>query len=187
VGLVGLGPQTPVNSYGPEEFIASTDTDQNGFYNFAKVENVSFSGALVSVSKSGYFTDTKYIQMSADRSLDFGLERALALVSVGQVVTSEVGEARCASFGYGGGGGALCRRFALPIHAPGTLAVAIVSNPPAPFDVSVIRPDGTIGVYGSSSISPLTVGLTVARGTYQIDVIHVYPVTRSFELQTTLR
>ena len=61
---------------GPEELIASLATDGNGSYSFPSVENVSFSGALVSVSKADYFTDTKYILMSQDRQLDFDLERA---------------------------------------------------------------------------------------------------------------
>ena len=149
VGLIKLGPQSPV-SPGPEELIASRVTDASGSYNFPSVENVSFSGALVSVSKADYFTDTKYILMSQDRQLDFDLERAVD-ISVGQVILSQIGEARCASFGYGGMGGAVCRRFALPLHASGTLEVTVSSSPAAPFDITVLRPDGTIGVNVSSS------------------------------------
>jgi len=77
VGLVKLGPQAPI-SRGPEELIASVMTDGQGSYSFPRVENVSFSGALVSVSKPGYFTDTKYVQMSADRQFDFELERSVS-------------------------------------------------------------------------------------------------------------
>lgn len=147
---------------------------------------MSFSGALVSVSKADYFTDTKYILMSQDRQLDFDLEGAVD-IAVGQVISSQVGEARCASMGYGGMGGAVCRRFALPLHASGTLEVTVSSSPSSPFDITVLRPDGTIGVY-VSSFSPLKVMLPVAAGlTYQIDVVHINPATREFELTTTLR
>ena len=185
VGLIKLGISAPV-SPGPDELIASMVTDGNGSYSFSRVENVSFSGALVSVAKPGYFTDTKYIQMSQDRQLDFDLERA-ADISLGQVIVSQVGEARCASTGYGGLGGAICRRFAMPLHASGTLEVTVSSNPASDFDITVLRPDGTIGIYGSS-FSPLKVALPVAAGlTYQIDVVHISPATREFELTTTLR
>jgi hypothetical protein len=102
VGLVGLGAVGNPTS-GPEELIASVATDGNGFYGFPNVENVSFSGALVSVSKAGYLTDTKYILMSQDRQLEFDLERALD-ISVGQAIFGPLGEARCASAGYGGMG-----------------------------------------------------------------------------------
>ncbi len=186
VGLVRLGAVGNPTS-GPEELIASLATDGNGSYSFPNVENVSFSGALVSVSRAGYFTETKYILMSQDRQLEFDLERAVA-ISVGQVMLSQVGEARCASAGYGGMGGATCRRFALPVQAPGTLEVTISSSPSGPFDVTVLRPNGTIGINAASSVSPLKVTLTVAAGlTYQIDVVHINPATREFELTTTLR
>jgi len=186
VGLVQIPEQT-VPSGGPEELIASTATDAAGSYSFAKVENVSFSGALVAVSKAGYFTDTKYIQMSEDRQLDFDLERAVN-ISVGQVLLSQVGEARCASGGYGGMGGALCRRFALPIRTSGMLDVTVASNPASPFDINVLRSDATIGAYNSSSVSPVGVTLSVTAGlTYQIDVVAISPATREFELTTNVR
>ena len=186
VGLVRI-PEETVPSGGPEELIASTMTDNGGAYNFAKVENVSFSGALVAVVKAGYFTDTKYIQMSEDRQLDFDLERAVN-ISVGQVFLSQVGEARCASGGYGGMGGALCRRFALPIRTSGMLHVTVASNPASPFDINVLRSDGTIGAYNSSSVSPVGVTLPATAGlTYQIDVVAISPATREFELTTGLR
>ena len=184
VGLVKLG--SPVSLKGPEELIDSMVTDGGGSYSFPSVGNVSFSGALVSVSKVDYFTDTKYILMSQDRQLDFDLEQAVN-ISVGQVILSQIGEARCASAGYGGGGGATCRRFAVPLHASGTLEVTVSSSPASEFDITVLRPDGTIGIY-ASSLSPVKVTLTVAAGlTYQIDVVHINPATREFELTTTLR
>lgn len=190
VGLIKLGIQSPV-SPGPAELIASRLTDDSGSYSFPSVENVSFSGALVSVSKAGYFIDTKYIQMSQDRQLDFELEPAVN-IAVGQTVLSQVlseaGAARCASIGYGGGGGAICRRFALPVQASGTLDITVSSSPPSPFDVTVMRPDGTYGIYGAFDSSPVTVTLAVIAGlTYQIDVVHVRASTREFELRTILK
>ena len=185
VGLIKLGVQAPL-SPGPEDLIASRVTDGSGSYNFPSVENVSFSGALVSVSKADYFTDTKYILMSQDRQLDFDLERAVD-ISVGQVLLSQVGEARCASTGYGGGGGATCRRFSVPLHASGTLEVTVSASRTLPFDFTVLRPDGTIGIYIGAS-SPVKATLPVGAGlTYQIDVVHVDPTTREFELTTALR
>jgi len=166
--------------------ITSLVTDGSGSYRFPAVENVSFSGALVSVSKSEYFTDTKYILMSQDQKLDFDLERA-AYIPVGQVIQGSIGEARCGSLGYGGNGGAACRRFALNVPASGALEVA-VSSAGLPFDLTVLRPDGTIGVYGGASSSPARVTLQVAGGlTYQIDVVHISQAARDFELTTTLR
>lgn len=186
VGLIKLGISAPV-SPGPDELIASMVTDGNGSYSFSRVENVSFSGALVSVAKPGYFTDTKYIQMSQDRQLDFDLERAVE-ISLGQIVKGQLGEARCASTGYGGMGGAVCRRFAMPLPASGTLEVTVSSSPASAFDITVLRQNGTIGIYAASSVSPLKVTLTGAAGsTYQIDVVCINPTTREFELMTTLR
>ena len=90
--------------------------------------------------------------------------------------------------GTGGLGGALCRRFALPIRTSGMLDVTVASNPASPFDINVLRSDGTIGAYNSSSVSPVGVTLPVTAGlTYQIDVVHVYPATREFELMTAIR
>ena len=70
VGLVKIGIQSTV-SPGPEDLIASRITDADGAYSFPRVENVSFSGALVSVSKSGYLIDTKYVELSEGRQLRF--------------------------------------------------------------------------------------------------------------------
>ena len=167
--------------------IASTFTEGNGSYSLSEVGNVSFSGALVSVSKPDYLTNTVYILMSQDQKWDFELERAEE-ISVGQVIRSPVGAAaRCASLGYGGGGGAVCQRFALTVPMSGTLDVTVSSTPASDFDATVLRPDGTIGVY-NSALSPLRLSLQVAAGlTYQIDVVHINPATREFELSTTLR
>ena len=87
---------------------------------------------------------------------------------------------------HGGMGGAICRRFALPLDASGTLEVAVSSSPALDFDLTVLRPDRTIGIYASAS-SPVRVTLPVAAGTYQIDVVHINPATREFDLTTTLR
>ena len=83
--------------------------------------------------KRDYFTDTKYILMSQDRQLEFDLERAV-YIWLGQVTLGQVGEARCASAGYGGRGGATCSRFAVPVQASGTLEVTVSSSPCVPFD-----------------------------------------------------
>lgn len=57
-----------------------------------------------------------------------------------------------------------------------------------PFDITVLRPDRTIGIYHGSSSSPLRVTLPVTEGlTYQIDVVHVDGGTREFELTTALQ
>ena len=45
-----------------------------------------------------------------------------------------------------------------------------------------------LGIYAASSLSPLKATLAVAGGlTHQIDVVHINPATREFELTTTLR
>ncbi len=184
VGLVKLGIQSPVSP--GSELIASVVTEGDGSYRLANVENVSFSGALVSVSKAEYFTETKYVLMSQDMQLDFDLERAIS-ISVGAVIVSQVGEARCASLGYGGMGGARCRRFALPLHVSGTLEVDVSSTPGTPFDITVMKPDGTIGIYWSGFSPPKVMLAAVSGLTYQIDVVLISPVTHEFELTTTVR
>ena len=166
--------------------LASMTTGENGLYTFASAEHVSFSGALVSVVLPGYFTETRYILMGQHRTLDFVLERAEA-IPFGQTVRRQVGgEARCASLGYGGMGGAFCRRLALTVPASGALAVSLASIPRSPVDITILRPDGTIGVYASTNTVPLTVAIAVEAGsTYQIDAISPDQVAREFELTTT--
>ena len=164
---------------------ASVVTDGGGTYSFSRVENVSFSGALVSTSKPEYFTDTKYILMSQDQTLDFDLERAMH-ISVGDVIQSLLGEARCASLGYGGSGGALCRRLAVTVPSGGTLEVTLSASGSS-FDVSVLRPDGSIAAY-TSGPSPLRATVPVeANRTYQVDVAGGWSPVREFELATILR
>jgi hypothetical protein len=125
--------------------------------------------------------------MSQDQQVDFELEPA-AFVPVGPVIQSAVGDAaRCASLGYGGGGGAICRRFAVTVPDAGTLEITVTATPPTAFDSTVLRPDGTIGIYKTSA-SPLRLSLPVAPGfTCQIDVVHINPPTREFELSTVRR
>jgi len=91
------------------QIIMSVVTDRNGAYRFPEVSNFSFSGALVGASMRGYFTDTKYILMTGPSQLDFDVIEA-SQIPFGQTVESPVGDARCASLGYGGMGGALCRQ-----------------------------------------------------------------------------
>ena len=184
VGLARLGPPT-ADSPGPDQLIASAVTDASGSYGFPMVENVSFSGALVAASRPGYFIDTKYILMSEARQLDFDLEPAVH-IPLGEIAT-QTGQAYCASAGYGGGGGTLCRRFALTVPTSGTLEVSVSSGPTADFDATILRPDGTIGIYGANK-GPLSIDLRVTAGlTYQIDVVSVSAPTRTFTLTTTLR
>jgi hypothetical protein len=133
---------------------------------------------------SGYLTETTYVPLFQDQTQDFDLEPAEA-ISLGQVVQAPVGTDRCASLGYGAPPGSLCRRYALPVPASGTLEVAISSSP-FDYDVSVLTPEGAIAVYASSSVSPLRVTLQVSAGTYQIDVVH-RGSARAFELTTSLR
>ena len=168
-----------------EEIISSVATDASGEYGFSSADNVSFSGALVGVSKHEYFTDTKYILMNQDRSLDFDLEPVVR-VQVGDVVQSPVGSARCASLGYGGMGGALCRRLALTVTHASTLE-ATVSSAGLPFDLTILRPNSTIAAYAASSLSPVRASARVEPGTYQIDVVHVTSAAREFELTTLMR
>lgn len=73
---------------------------------------MSFSGALVSVTTSEYFTETKYIQMSQERQLNFELEPAVS-ISMGECVSLEV---------------------------------SISAGAAATLDVTVLRPNGTIGI-----------------------------------------
>ena len=183
VGLVKLGP--PTMSPGPDQLIASTLTDTSGSYALAMVENVSFSGALVAASKAGYFIDTQYVLMSGDRRQDFDLERAVH-IPLGEIA-SQGGTAYCASAGYGGMGGSLCRRFALTAPASGTLEASVSSSAAADFDATILRPDGTIGMYGTSR-GPLSIAVEVTGGlTYQIDVVPISAPSVTFSLTTALR
>jgi hypothetical protein len=167
--------------------IASTIADANGSYSLSEVQNVSFSGALVSVTRPEHFTATRYVFMAKDEKADFDLE-PVEHVTLGEAIISEVGAtARCASLGYGGNGGAVCRRLAVIVPLSGTLDVAVSSTPASSFDLTVLRPDGTIGVYGASP-PQLRLSLDVAAGlTYQIDVVHFNPAVREFALSTAIR
>ena len=165
--------------------VASTTTDVDGSYRLSGVANpYPVSEALVSVSKADYFTLTRYVLMSRDAISDFALERA-AYIAVGDQIQSRPIGARCASSGYGGDGGAICQRFALKAAVSGTLEVTVSSSPPSPFDGTILRPDGTIGVYGSVAAAPLRLTIGVLAGlTYQIDVVPLRGP--DFTLTTTL-
>lgn len=80
---------------------------------------------------------TKYILLTASSQLDFDLIEAVQ-IPFGQMVTSPVGDARCASLGYGGMGGAPCRRLAVMVPASGTLVVTLSATPGGPFDMSIL-------------------------------------------------
>ena len=169
------------------QIITSVVTDRNGAYRFPEVSNFSFSGALVGASMPGYFTDTKYILMTGPRQLDFDLIEA-AQIPFGQTVASPVGDARCASLGYGGMGGAVCRRLVVTVPASGTLVVTLTATPSGPYDISILSPLGAIAAYSSASGVPLELTASVEAGlTYQVDVVAVSNSVHEFEISTTLR
>jgi len=173
------------------DLITSTLTDGNGSYSLSAVKNVSpYSGALVSVSKSEYFTTTRYVPMTRDETSDFDLVHA-SHISVGERIRSRPGDVRCASLGYGGRGGTPCQQFALTVPVSGTLEVEVNSTLASPFngDATILKPDGTIGIYASPPGWPLRFTHQVAAGlTYQIDVVHRGPPgAQDFELTTALR
>jgi hypothetical protein len=169
------------------QIVASVVTDRSGAYGFPEVSNFSFSGALVGASMPRYFTDTKYILMTASSQLDFDLIEAVP-IPFGQMVTRPVGDARCASLGYGGMGGAPCRRLAVTVPASGTLVVTLSATPGGPFDISILNPLGAIAAYRASSTVPIELTASVEAGlTYQVDVAAFSSSTREFELSTTLR
>jgi hypothetical protein len=167
--------------------VDSVVTDANGAYSLSRVGNLDpHAGALVSVSKAGFFTATKYIWVDKDRKADFDLERAV-YIAVGQTIQSPIGVARCASLGYGGGEGAFCTRFVLTTPSAGTLDVVVGSNPPLPFDMCLLRPDGTIAAYNSANAGGRLSIAVPADATYQIDVVHIDSRTTGFQLTASLR
>jgi hypothetical protein len=106
-GLPVVGATVALLTFETGALIESTLTDGNGSFKFAAVKNVSpYSGALVSVSKAEYLTASRYIPLSRDEKSDFDLERA-SHISLGQLIRSRFGDARCASLGYGGRGGSV--------------------------------------------------------------------------------
>jgi hypothetical protein len=130
--------------------------------------------------------NTDFILMPGPGQLDFDLIEA-AQILFGQMVSSPVGDARCASLGYGGMGGARCRRLAVTAPASGTLIVRQSATPGGPFDISILTPLGAIAAYQSSS-SPIELTASVeAVLTYQVDVVAISSSIREFELSTTLR
>lgn len=186
VGVPVAGATVALLTFEAGALIESTLTDGNGSYTLAAVRNVSpYSGALVSVSKPGYFTNTRYVPMTRDETSDFDLVRA-SHISVGQQIRSRPGDARCASLGYGGGGGAVCQQFAVTVPSSGTLEVTVSSSPASAFDTTVLEPHGTIGAYVAAPTTPLRLALQVVAGlTYQIDVVPIG--VPEFELTTALR
>lgn len=185
-GFTVAGATVALLAFEDGALIESTLTDGNGSYRLASVRNVSpFSGALVSVSKPEFFTATRYVPMNQDEKSDFDLERARH-ISVGQRIQSRPSGARCASLGYGGGPGSECQRFALTAPTSGTLEVTVSSSPASPFDATLLKPDGTIGVYVAAPTTPLRLALQVLAGlTYQIDVVPIGGP--EFEVTTSMR
>ena len=162
-------------------------TDASGSYRFTAVEDVLFGGALVSVVRPGFFTETRYVPLGESQTSDFELARA-EFIAVGETVQRSIGSARCASTGYGGRGGALCRRLVLTAPASGTLLVTLTASPEQPFDLSVLRSDGAIGAYIAAPRLPLQITTGVDVGSvYQIDVVPIDPRTTAFQLTASLR
>jgi hypothetical protein len=171
---------------GDNQIFASVVTDRSGTYSFPEVSNFSFSGVLVGASMPRYFTDTKYILMTGPAQLDFELMEA-ERIPFGQTVNSPVGDARCASLGYGGMGGAPCRRLAVTVPASGTLVVTLSATPSGQFDMSILTPLGAIAAYSSSGL-PIELRASVEGGlTYQVDVFARNTPDREFQLSTMLR
>ena len=161
-------------------------TDASGSYRFTAVEDLLNGGALVSVARPGFFTETRYVPLREGQTSDFELARA-EFITVGETVQRSVGGARCASTGYGGGAGALCRRLVLTAPTSGALDVTLTASPEQPFDLSVLRSDGAIGAYIAAPRLPLRISTGVDAGAvYQIDVVHI-GASRDFELTTKMR
>jgi hypothetical protein len=162
-------------------------TDASGSYRFTAVQDVLLGGSLVSVARPGFFTETRYVPLREGQTSDFELARAES-IAVGDTVQRSIGSARCASTGYGGGAGALCRRLVLTAPSSGTLEVTVTARPQQPFDLSVLRSDGAIGAYISAPLSPLRIATGVDAGSvYQIDVVPFGAATSGFELTTQMR
>jgi hypothetical protein len=102
------------------------------------------------------------------------------------MVSSLVGDARCASLGYGGMGGAACRRLAVTVPASGTLVVTLSATPTGPFDISILASSGIIAAYRAAPTVPTELTAAVEAGlTYQVDVV-AFGSAR-FQLSTMLR
>jgi hypothetical protein len=190
-GLPVAGATVSLLTFETGTLIKSTLTAANGSYSLSEVQNVSpASGALVSVSMPEYFAETRYVPMTRDETSDFDVVHP-SHISVGERIRSRPGDARCASLGYGGRGGTPCQRFALTIPVSGTLEVEVDTTQASAYngDVTILKPDGTIGIYASPPGWPLRLTLQVGAGlTYQIDVVHRGPPGfQDFELTTALR
>jgi hypothetical protein len=82
----------------------------------------------------------------------------------------------------GGGNGNLCRRFAITAPAAGQLDGTVSWTTAAPFDGTVLRPDGSIAAYVSAPGPPMRLTVRVEAGlTYQVDVVHIDPSSREFD------
>ena len=125
--------------------------------------------------------------MTGTGQLDFHLIEA-AQIPFGQMVPSPVGDARCASLGYGGMSGAPCRRLAVTVPASGTLVVTLSARLPGAFDISILTPFGAIAAYQSSSSLPIELTASVEAGLrYQVDVVAISGSNLEFELSSRLR
>ena len=185
VPVVGARVVALDDNQGQELTASSTTTDRNGYYSISGLTTSSIgNGPLVSASKPGYFADIKWSALTLDKQLNFELSPAMPQISLGETIQGRIGDALCASLGYGGGPGAPCERFALKVPSSGTLEVAFSSSEPMSnfFDVDVVKPDGTIGVYGA-----VTWGVRIPVEAGLIYTIRVASgPAREFELTTAL-
>lgn len=186
VAVVGARVIVLDDNSGQEVSTSSATTDRNGYYSISGLTTSSFgSGPLVSASKPGYFADIKWSALGQDKQVDFELSPPIPQISLGETIAGRIGDAVCASLGYGGGDGAPCQRFALNVPSSGTLEVVFSGSVVNFFDVDVVKPDGTIGIYSAATSSPWRVRIPVEAGlTYTIRVAS--GPAREFDLTTAL-
>jgi hypothetical protein len=168
---------------GQESPASVVTTDDNGSYKLLVTGAQPWAmSPLVSASKRGYFTATKftdsnYAPISRDTQLDLELD-PLVSISLGEVVQGGNFDAVCSHWGYGAGA---CQRFALTVPSSGTLEVKVAAANNSG-DLDIVGPDGAFAAY-----IPYPSGLVVVKGglTYEIRVTTAG--RRAFELTTALR
>jgi hypothetical protein len=96
-------------------------TDEKGAYRISGTQKPEW---LVSAAKPGYFTATSYVSIPGRQDFDMENETPVPL---GQTVRLTPGQSRCASWGYGGGGGAACQRVVVDVVSAGLLEVRVLA------------------------------------------------------------
>lgn len=166
----GYGPAVP----------AWVMTDEKGAYRISGTQKPEW---LVSAAKPGYFTATSYVSIPGRQDFDMENETPVPL---GQTVRLTPGQSRCASWGYGGGGGAACQRVVVDVVSAGLLEVRVLAPQFEFIDISLLDPSGSIIFYQSAG--PSAAGsVTVQAGSYQIDVVLGPGAGADFELFTVVR